>query len=156
MDKNIKPEAGTIGLTFEEYVQKVSGEMYGEHQAERALEIEKLLLESPDGKIVMPASLGRTEIIDYSRDAYKLLAGTIEGNSSRYIICDDLLNQKCRICGCSWFNACPGGCWWVEKDLCSACYDRLMSTRWGRLRLKFHAFTNWLLGEESEVRGNGK
>lgn len=29
--------------------------------------------------------------------------------------------RKCRICGCSDFDACPGGCYWAEKDLCSAC-----------------------------------
>lgn len=28
----------------------------------------------------------------------------------------------CRICGCTETNACPGGCWWVEPDLCSACH----------------------------------
>ena len=28
---------------------------------------------------------------------------------------------RCRVCGCSDFRACPGGCWWVEPDLCSAC-----------------------------------
>lgn len=29
--------------------------------------------------------------------------------------------RKCRVCGCSDFHACPGGCFWVEPDLCSAC-----------------------------------
>lgn len=29
--------------------------------------------------------------------------------------------QSCRICGCTWFNACPGGCYWVQEDLCSEC-----------------------------------
>ena len=29
--------------------------------------------------------------------------------------------QKCRVCGCSEYNACPGGCYWVEDDLCSKC-----------------------------------
>lgn len=29
--------------------------------------------------------------------------------------------QKCRVCGCTWFNACQGGCYWVESDLCSEC-----------------------------------
>lgn len=32
--------------------------------------------------------------------------------------------QVCRICGCTWNNACPGGCYWVEEDLCSACVDK--------------------------------
>ena len=29
--------------------------------------------------------------------------------------------QACRICGCTWDNACEGGCYWVEDDLCSRC-----------------------------------
>lgn len=29
--------------------------------------------------------------------------------------------RKCRVCGCDDFHACPGGCFWVEDDLCSAC-----------------------------------
>ena len=29
--------------------------------------------------------------------------------------------QKCRVCGCTQNRACPGGCHWVEEDLCSAC-----------------------------------
>lgn len=28
---------------------------------------------------------------------------------------------KCRVCGCTDERACPGGCWWVEVDLCSRC-----------------------------------
>ena len=27
----------------------------------------------------------------------------------------------CRVCGCTEDNACPGGCYWIEPDLCSAC-----------------------------------
>lgn len=30
----------------------------------------------------------------------------------------------CRVCGCTDECACPGGCSWVESDLCSACADR--------------------------------
>lgn len=29
--------------------------------------------------------------------------------------------QVCHICGCSDLMACPGGCAWVEPDLCSSC-----------------------------------
>ena len=32
--------------------------------------------------------------------------------------------QKCRVCGCTWERACPGGCYWVEHDLCSACAEQ--------------------------------
>ena len=28
---------------------------------------------------------------------------------------------RCRECGCTDARACPGGCSWVEADLCSAC-----------------------------------
>jgi len=31
--------------------------------------------------------------------------------------------QKCRVCGCTWEKACPGGCYWVEYDLCSKCVE---------------------------------
>jgi myosin heavy subunit len=31
--------------------------------------------------------------------------------------------RTCRVCGCTDDNACPGGCSWVEDDLCSACAD---------------------------------
>ncbi|MGH8748805.1 MAG: hypothetical protein ACREU5_06835 [Burkholderiales bacterium] len=30
----------------------------------------------------------------------------------------------CNRCGCTEFNACPAGCTWAEKDLCSRCVDR--------------------------------
>jgi hypothetical protein len=31
--------------------------------------------------------------------------------------------QKCRVCGCTYSNGCPGGCYWVEDDLCSRCAE---------------------------------
>lgn len=31
--------------------------------------------------------------------------------------------QKCRVCGCTDSNACLGGCYWVEDDLCSKCAE---------------------------------
>jgi hypothetical protein len=31
--------------------------------------------------------------------------------------------QRCRVCGCTENRACPGGCFWVEDDLCSACAE---------------------------------
>ncbi len=31
--------------------------------------------------------------------------------------------RRCRICGCTDDNACEGGCYWVEEDLCSACAE---------------------------------
>lgn len=29
--------------------------------------------------------------------------------------------QRCRLCGCTDDRACPGGCYWVTAELCSAC-----------------------------------
>jgi len=31
--------------------------------------------------------------------------------------------RKCRVCGCTDIQACPGGCYWVEDNLCSACAE---------------------------------
>lgn len=38
-------------------------------------------------------------------------------------VCDTCDKRKCRVCGCTWNNACSGGCYWVEGDLCSECVD---------------------------------
>ncbi len=35
----------------------------------------------------------------------------------------DKLPRTCRICGCTDKRACPDGCHWVDKDLCSKCID---------------------------------
>lgn len=31
------------------------------------------------------------------------------------------VERKCKSCGCTWFNGCRNGCYWVENDLCSNC-----------------------------------
>ncbi|MDR2054254.1 MAG: hypothetical protein LBQ10_00045 [Desulfovibrio sp.] len=36
---------------------------------------------------------------------------------------EDTSDWVCRKCGCTDEAACPGGCSWVEKDLCSACVE---------------------------------
>tara|TARA_R110002049_G_scaffold60182_8_gene162021 strand:- start:329 stop:643 length:315 start_codon:yes stop_codon:yes gene_type:complete len=33
-------------------------------------------------------------------------------------------SQTCKVCGCTWDNACDGGCHWVEPDLCSRCQTK--------------------------------
>lgn len=38
--------------------------------------------------------------------------------------CETCEKRVCRVCGCTWNNACPGGCYWVEFDLCSECVDK--------------------------------
>lgn len=32
--------------------------------------------------------------------------------------------MACRVCGCTLYRACPGGCYWVEPGLCSNCIDK--------------------------------
>lgn len=39
----------------------------------------------------------------------------------RYFIERTEFEAVCRECGCTQFNACTGGCYWVEDDLCSKC-----------------------------------
>lgn len=34
--------------------------------------------------------------------------------------------RTCRECGCTEARACPGGCYWIERDLCSACEGEVM------------------------------
>lgn len=36
--------------------------------------------------------------------------------------------RRCRVCGCTDENACPGGCYWVEDDLCSRCVGKEAGT----------------------------
>ncbi len=42
-------------------------------------------------------------------------------------LCIAILNDdgemECRVCGCTLYHACSGGCWWVEPGLCSNCTD---------------------------------
>lgn len=39
----------------------------------------------------------------------------------KYILEQVDAKPVCRVCGCTEDNACLGGCYWVEPDLCSAC-----------------------------------
>lgn len=36
--------------------------------------------------------------------------------------------QVCRVCGCTYFTPCPGGCYWVEDDLCSTCAEKMRNS----------------------------
>lgn len=39
------------------------------------------------------------------------------------------MSGACRRCGCTDDRACPGGCYWVEPNLCSACVDHAEYSR---------------------------
>lgn len=41
----------------------------------------------------------------------------------RYFVPEDGA-QACRVCGCTWNNACGKGCYWAEPNLCSACVGK--------------------------------
>jgi len=43
-------------------------------------------------------------------------------------------NRACRVCGCTERRACPGGCYWVDEDLCSACIGARRPPREGMFR----------------------
>ena len=50
-------------------------------------------------------------------DSYRIYDTELQGNVYHW----PLVEQQCRVCGCTWNNACQGGCYWVEEDLCSRC-----------------------------------
>jgi hypothetical protein len=35
------------------------------------------------------------------------------------------------VCGCTQERACPGGCYWLEPDLCSSCVDQQIEISFG-------------------------
>ena len=43
-----------------------------------------------------------------------------EGERTVFALADE---RRCRVCGCTDDRACPGGCHWVEEDLCSSCVE---------------------------------
>lgn len=63
-------------------------------------------------------------MMDERESQEKRIMGNFENGIERLIEKDSIFDEdtrKCRICGCSDYNACPGGCYWVEIDLCSCC-----------------------------------
>lgn len=39
---------------------------------------------------------------------------------------ENLDETRCRICGCSDSKPCPGGCYWIEPDLCNKCEGKVL------------------------------
>lgn len=48
----------------------------------------------------------------------------------------DPLTSACKRCGCTWNNACDGGCYWVSEWLCSSCVTEEELTEYNSLRRK--------------------
>jgi hypothetical protein len=72
------------------------------------------------------------KVVDHTGTAistnYDRLRVENDGTGKQYwITAFDILRaaaRHCRGCGCTDDQACPGGCSWVEDDLCSACAPR--------------------------------
>lgn len=57
-----------------------------------------------------------------SFDELKVIAKVLDVEVTALL--EDGDEQRCRVCGCTWNNACEGGCYWVKEDLCSACAEK--------------------------------
>lgn len=74
---------------------------------------------------------------EHAPDAFGMLLDDLEeaggsfdiecGGQGRLRLPDDVAETEpaCRVCGCTESRACPGGCWWVEEDLCSTCHTAI-------------------------------
>lgn len=74
-----------------------------------------VLVPKPYQRAPAPSATGIAAAV---ADAIRRHKPKLRGSSVRITI-EDL--QVCRKCGCTEDDACEGGCWWVESDLCSSC-----------------------------------
>lgn len=65
---------------------------------------------------------GEPDIVSLSKEQVQALYGELLNEYDFYLKYSS--NRKCRVCGCTENNACPGGCFWVEVDLCSECIGK--------------------------------
>ena len=96
-----------------------------------------------NGRLRNPCNVVRMEVREYEQLQTKLvelkeqldwlgiqIILLMPDKEPRKILLDMIKNIKkedvriCRICGCTTQNPCPGGCQWVERDLCSRCEGR--------------------------------
>ena len=61
--------------------------------------------------------------------ACRLLGGEDGQRIQREILARVDGEPVCRVCGCTEYDPCPGGCFWVGPDLCSACAGARKKTR---------------------------
>ena len=102
---------------------------------EKELEVFKLFNE----KVIAVKEEECPDYIDPSKEITSIDYGTPNGDLTSIVTIektsDDLKiievkvesleERKCRLCGCTQNNACEGGCYWVEIDLCSKCRDKI-------------------------------
>lgn len=66
--------------------------------------------------------LGARLQAEFDGDTDAMLAAAWSMGARAY--CNVTLGRHiCRICGCWELEACDGGCWWAEDDLCSTCAE---------------------------------
>lgn len=69
----------------------------------------------PDGsKVYLPLIVGMASF-DVTQQRLNNLA-----NERKWM---PFYERRCRVCGCTEDCACTGGCYWVERDLCSNCAE---------------------------------
>jgi len=95
------------------------------------LELETLLRSTLGNKVMktrIPYSRVIKNSVSYRLTALEYMGWTDAAGSYKELtreiitICESD-SAKCRVCGCTQYNACPGGCYWVEDELCSNCFD---------------------------------
>lgn len=65
-----------------------------------------------------------TEVLKETFDVLDITKDYKNRNSPYVRLYADVeVKRACRVCGCTQYNACPGGCYcyWAEYDLCSEC-----------------------------------
>ena len=60
---------------------------------------------------------------------------------------------RCRVCGCTEEKACPGGCSWVEVDLCSRCAEKTKKPLAQRIREEMTSSLPLKRGVSRNLRG---
>jgi hypothetical protein len=73
---------------------------------------------------VRPLRGSRNQLVGWHQVTLIYPSGA-EGKPRRFHEDDIEWSQRCRVCGCSDFFACKGGCSWVEEDLCSRCLEQM-------------------------------
>lgn len=74
---------------------------------------------------LMAAVILEGDYVDEALEAAVLLADrsrkTLDAGLQGDQVRERFAIATCRVCGCTDDEACVGGCWWVEADLCSGC-----------------------------------
>ena len=68
---------------------------------------------------VRPLRGSRNQLVGFHQVSLIYPSGA-EGKARRFHENDIAKAPKCRVCGCSEFFACEGGCSWQEPDLCTS------------------------------------